>query len=104
MEIVKFILACIGSFIAMAGFFGGLWANYKKKVEAKIAEVQKSADAKIKKQEERIEKLETIVAELQKTVSDGLGQRLSNIEGEMKGMNNILKQIQGWFINNTPRK
>ena len=26
-----------------------------------------------------------------------------NIEGEMKGMNNILKQIQGWFINNTPR-
>ena len=101
MEIVKFILACIGSFIATTGFFGGLWANHKKKVEAKIAGVQNSADAKIKKQEERIEKLEDVVAELQKTVSDGLGQRLSNIEGEMKGMNNILKQIQGWFINNT---
>ena len=104
MEIVKFILACIGSFIATTGFFGGLWANQKKKVEAKIAGVQNSADSKIKKQEERIEKLEDVVAELQKTVSDGLGQRLSNIEGEMKGMNNILKQIQGWFINNTPRK
>ena len=73
-------------------------------MEAKIAGVQNSAHAKIKKQEERIEKLEDVVAELQKTVSDGLGQRLSNIEGEMKGMNNILKQIQGWFINNTPRK
>ena len=101
MEIVKFILACIGSFIATAGFFGGLWANHKKKIETKIAGVQSAADAKIEKQEERIKKLENVVADLQKTVSEGLGQRLSNIEGEMKGMNNILKQIQGWFINNT---
>ena len=43
------------------------------------------------------------VGGLQKEVNTNLGQRLSNIEGEMKGMNNILKQIQGWFINNTPR-
>ena len=47
--------------------------------------------------------LEKTVGVLQKEVNTNLGQRLSNIEGEMKGMNNILKQIQGWFINNTPR-
>lgn len=46
---------------------------------------------------------EKTVGGLQKEVNTNLGQRLSNIEGEMKGMNNILKQIQGWFINNTPR-
>ena len=46
---------------------------------------------------------EKTVGGLQKEVNTNLGQRLSNIAGEMKGMNNILKQIQGWFINNTPR-
>ena len=103
MEIVKFIFACIGSAITTAGFFGGLWANHNKRVDAKIAAIQSGAESKINKQEDRIIKLEDTVSDLQRTVSEGLGQRLSNIEGEMRGMNNILKQIQGWFINNTPR-
>ena len=125
MEIAKFVLSCIGSFIAVSGFFMGIWKAYSKKTDDKIKSIQERADQKIKEAEEsarheiyevregsiaKTEKLERRIAALEKSVSDlqrdvnsNLGQRLSNIEGEMKGMNNILKQIQGWFINNTPR-
>ena len=125
MEIAKFIFACIGSFITVAEFFGGLWARYQKRQEDKVAsahasareqikaiearareeikEVREGAIIKTEKLEKRIDALEKTVGGLQKEVNTNLGQRLSNIEGEMKGMNNILKQIQGWFINNTPR-
>lgn len=125
METAKFVLTCVGSFIAVSGFFMGIWKAYSKKTEEKIKSIQQQADEKIKeaqssarteidevregsiakseKLERRIVALEKIVSDLQRDVSLNLGQRLSNIEGEMKGMNNILKQIQGWFINNTPR-
>lgn len=125
MEIAKFVLSCIGSFIAVSGFFMGIWKAYSKKTDDKISSMRAEADKKIKEAENaarheinevregaiaKTEKLERRIAALEKNVSDlqrdvnlNLGQRLSNIEGEMKGMNNILKQIQGWFINNTPR-
>lgn len=125
MEIAKFVLSCVGSFIAVSGFFMGIWKNYSKKTDDKIKSIQQQADEKIKeteahaqleinevregsiakseKLERRIAALEKNVTDLQRDVNLNLGQRLSNIEGEMKGMNNILKQIQGWFINNTPR-
>lgn len=125
MEIAKFVLTCVGSFIAVSGFFMGIWKSYAKKTDDKIKAIQQQADEKIKetkaiaqaeidevragsnakaeKLERRIGALEKNVTDLQRDVNLNLGQRLSNIEGEMKGMNNILKQIQGWFINNTPR-
>ncbi|MBR4320854.1 hypothetical protein [Treponema sp.] len=125
MEIAKFVLSCVGSFIAVSGFFMGIWKNYSKKTDDKIKSIQQQADKKIReteahaqleinevregsiakseKLERRIAALEKNVTDLQRDVNLNLGQRLSNIEGEMKGMNNILKQIQGWFINNTPR-
>ena len=122
MEIAKFVLSCIGSFIAVSGFFMGIWKAYSKKTDDKIKAIQAQADEKTKEAEahaqeeidkvregsiaksEKLEKrIEKNVSDLQRDVNLNLGQRLSNIEGEMKGMNNILKQIQGWFINNTPR-
>ena len=125
MEIAKFVLTCIGSFIAVSGFFMGIWKAYAKKTDDKIKSIQEQADEKVQQVKDsamqeigevregsiaKTEKLERKIAALEKSVSDlqhdvnsNLGQRLSNIEGEMKGMNNILKQIQGWFINNTPR-
>ena len=136
MEIAKFVLSCVGSFIAVTTFFMGFWKAYTKKMDDKIKTVQANADEKIQsvedesrlkietvekaaaeeiekvrtgsiakteKLEKRIESLEKSVIKLQEDLNANVGQRLSNIEGEMKGMSNILKQIQGWFINNTPR-
>lgn len=125
MEIAKFVLSCVGSFIAVSGFFTGIWKTYSKKTDDKIQLIQAESSRKIKeteaaarieikevregsiakaeKLERRIAALEKNVSALQRDVNLNLGQRLSNIEGEMKGINNVLKQIQGWFINNTPR-
>ena len=125
MEIAKFIFACIGSFVTAAGFFGGLWAKHQKRLEDKISaaeagarerikaiearareeikEVREGSIAKTEKLEKRIDALEKTVGGLQKEVNASLGQRLSSIEGQIKGMNNILNQIQDWFIKNTPR-
>ena len=125
MEIAKFIFACIGSFVTAAGFFGGLWARYQKKQEDKISSAQANAREQIKaiearareeikevregatiktdKLEKRIDALEKTVGGLQKEVNASLGQRLSSIEGQIKGMSNILNQIQDWFIKNTSR-
>lgn len=123
MEVAKFVLTCIGSFISAAGFFLGFWKAYKKKVDDTISQTKQEADVKIRKAEEeakaeigmvrqgsiakteRLEKrigdLEHNVIDLQRDVSANLGQRLANIEGTMKGMNNILSQIQSFFITHT---
>ena len=122
-EIIKFALTCLGSFITAFGFFAGFWRSYKKKVEDKIRQVQAEAEkeiadaeghakdevakvregsiAKTEKLEKRISELERSVTDLQRDVSANLGQRLASIEGTMKGMSNILSQIQGYFITHT---
>ena len=106
MEIAKFVLTCVGSFIAVSGFFMGIWKSYAKKTDDKIKAIQQQADEKIKeakdeaqgeinevregsiakseKMEKRIAALEKTVSDLQRDVNLNLGQRLSNIEGEMK--------------------
>jgi hypothetical protein len=33
---------------------------------------------------------------------DGVLTRIGNIEGELRGMRELLKSIQSWFIGNTP--
>lgn len=123
MEIAKFVLSCVGSFIAVSSFFAAIWRSYAKKTEEKIKSIQQQADEKIAeaetksrskidevregsiaksdKLERRIAALERNVTDLQRDVNANLGQRLANIEGVMKGMSNVLNQIQGYFITHT---
>lgn len=125
MEIAKFVFTCICSFVTVFGFFLGFWLRYKAKVSEEIAQekeetaekiagVRKFAEQQIKEiresmksnhdvVEKKIEKLEMTIAQLQFTITTDFGQRLSSIEGEMKGFGNILRQIQNWFIDNTPK-
>ena len=103
MEIAKFVLSCVGSFIAVSGFFMGIWKSYSRKLDDKIEKVKGETTIATDKLEKRIDSLEKSVSGLQKEVNSNLGERLSNIEGTMKKMANILTQIQNWFISNTPR-
>lgn len=125
MEIAKFALSCVLGAITISGFFAGIWSRHIKKMNDALLSARKDADAKVanakavaeqqiadarndlgvelSKQDRRIEKLEESVEKLQTSITAGLERRLSNIEGEMKGMNNVLKSIQNWFIANTPR-
>lgn len=125
MEIAKFVISCVLAAITVGGVFAGILKGYKKKMDDRITATKDEAAAAVEaaekaaeKQtaaakseaaasaaalEKRIDKLENSVTTLQSTITNDFGQRLGNIEGEMKGMNNILKSIQGWFIDNTPR-
>lgn len=107
METAKFIFTCISIGLAVFGTIAGLWRAYNKKITARIISAEKDAQGKIenvkKDCEKRIEFLEGEVRDLQKIVGEGLQRRLSSMEGEMKGMANILKSIQDWFIRNTPK-
>lgn len=96
MEIAKFVLTCVGSFISVSAFFMGIWKSYSKKLDDKIEKIKAETSTTTDKLEKRVDLLE-------KTVTPNLGERLSNIEGTMKKMDNILTQIQNWFISNTPR-
>ena len=51
MEIAKFVLSCVGTFITTFLFFAGFWKAYKKRVEDKIKQVQEEANKKIEKQQ-----------------------------------------------------
>lgn len=102
MEIIKFIFTCISVVLAIFGMIAGLWSAYNKKVVSRITSVEREAREKIESvkigSEKRIEYLENDVRDLQKVMHDSFQQRLSNIEGEMKGITTILEKIQGWFI------
>lgn len=129
MELAKFIITCVLAALTVAGTIAGCWKAYSKKMNEKIQETEDAAQkaiAEVKKEagekvvaaekkardddaknqsilENRIEKLEVDMRKLQETINDDIRDRLGNIEGEMKGMGNILKSIQNWFIQNTPK-
>lgn len=129
MEIAKFVITCILAALTIAGTITGCWKAYSKKMNEKIKETEDTSNAAIevvkkeaaekvkaaaaqakedektnrKALESRIEKLEDDVSDLQKTINSDIRDRLGNIEGEMKGQSNILKSIQNWFIQNTPK-
>lgn len=77
-------------------------ADAEKKIQAAKAAAEKGDEMLRRDFGDRITKLESDVSELQKTINGDIRDRLGNIEGEMKGMNNILKSIQNWFIDHTP--
>jgi hypothetical protein len=114
MEIAKFVLTAIGTFISVLALSFTVFSYWKKKQEEKDAEFKKglvesvnlekttrekeiAAERAERKQE--IEKLENRITYLQDTVIKENGERMSAIEGELKQIRPILASIQNWFIN-----
>lgn len=118
MEIAKFVLTAVGTFISVLALSFTVFSYWKKEQEKKnesfkkelkdsveverqerVRDIETEADARVKeleKLEKRVSYLETnLIAEIQK--------RMSTIEGELKAMRPILQSIQDWFIKNTPK-
>ena len=106
MEIAKFVLIAVGTFISVTGLFWSIWTYWKKKQEGNDKQFQKSVKESIDmEQTARLrehEKLEKRVDYLEGQVINEMQRRMSNIEGELKGFKPILQSIQNWFITNTP--
>jgi hypothetical protein len=106
MEIAKFVLTAIGTFLSVFALSFTVFQYWKKKQDEKFnvlkntlkGEVQGERDAR----KESLERLGRRIENLENNVMQDLQRRMSTIEGELKGMRNILEKIQGWFVDNTP--
>ena len=107
MEIAKFVLYSVGSFVSVFTLSFSIFQYWKKQQEDKYnafkTETKESLQRESEARQRDINKLEKRIENLENTVVQSVQQRMSSIEGELKGIKPILQSIQNWFINNTQR-
>jgi hypothetical protein len=96
-EVAKFILTAVGTFLSVFGLSFTVFQYWKKKQDENFDTLKTETKDSIKRMGSRIEVLE-------QNALRNLENRLSLIEGELKGLKPILQSIQNWFINNTGTK
>jgi hypothetical protein len=105
-EIAKFVLTAVGTFLSVFGLSFTVFQYWRKKQDEKFnvlkdslkGEVQGERDAR----KESMERLGRRIENLENNITQDIQRRMSTIEGELKGMRNVLDKIQEWFIENTP--
>lgn len=113
MEIAKFVLQALAVFIALAGLGYTILSAWKKAQERKLqktlqdmqlqmdtaaATIKKDVDEERQHRVENVNRLHARIDDMQTDLISDLQGRMSRMEGELKGVSNILSQIQGWFI------
>ena len=106
MEIAKFVLLAVGTFLSVFGLSFTVFQYWRKKQDEKFDLLKKSVDDKVTDEKnlrgEDVARLEKRIEFLEHSVVHNFENRLSVIEGELKGIKPILQAIQNWFIHNTP--
>jgi len=104
MEIAKFILTAVGTFLSVFALSFTVFQYWKKKQDEKFDgfknSVKETIRAETYERNESITRLDKRIEFLEHSVLHGLEKRLSTIEGELRGIKPILQSIQNWFINN----
>jgi len=105
-EIAKFVLLAVGTFLSVFGLSFTVFQYWRKKQDEKFDLLKKSVDDKVTDEKnlrgEDVARLEKRIEFLEHSVVHNFENRLSVIEGELKGIKPILQAIQNWFIHNTP--
>ncbi|MDR0322328.1 MAG: hypothetical protein LBI28_12575 [Treponema sp.] len=108
MEIAKFVLTVIGTFLSVLGFSFAVFQYWKKKQDEKFDLLKKSIETMVQNENQArssaLDRLDKRIEFLERSVLQGFENRLSVIEGELRGIKPILQAIQNWFINNTGSK
>jgi hypothetical protein len=106
MEIAKFILAAVGTFLSVFALSFTIFQYWRKKQDEKFDVLKDSLKSEVQgEREARKESLDRLgkrIENLENNITQDIQRRMSTIEGELKGMRNILEKIQGWFVDNTP--
>jgi hypothetical protein len=106
MEIAKFILTAVGTFLSVFALSFTVFQSWRKKQDEKFKTLKESLKGEVQGErdarKESLERLGKRIENLENTVMQDIQRRMSTIEGELKGMRNILEKIQGWFVDNTP--
>jgi hypothetical protein len=106
-EIAKFILTAVGTFVSVISLSFAVFQYWRKKQDEKFDLFKRAIDDMI--QEEKRGRKESDaehdkrLRDLENTMAQRFESRLSIMEGELKGIKSILQSIQNWFIDNTPR-
>jgi hypothetical protein len=107
-EIAKFVLTVIGTFLSVLGFSFAVFQYWKKKQDEKFDLLKKSIETMVQNENQArssaLDRLDKRIEFLERSVLQGFENRLSVIEGELRGIKPILQAIQNWFINNTGSK
>ncbi len=107
MEIAKFVFSAVGTFLSVFGLSFTIFRYWRKKQEEKFDvlknEMREIFRAEAEARQKEIARLEKRIDTLDTTLVQSMQQRLSGIEGELKGMKPILQSIQSWFVQNTPK-
>ena len=107
MEIAKFVFSSIGTFISVFGLSFSIFQYWKKKQEENFKALKNDTEAGIRREadarQKEIMRIEKRLDNLEGSLVQSMQQRMSSIEGELKGIKPVLQSIQNWFINNTPK-
>jgi archaellum component FlaC len=107
-EIAKFILTAVGTFISVISLSFAVFQYWRKKQDEKFRLFKEAIDNAIREEEEGRKESdaqhENRLRDLENTMAQRFENRLSVMEGELKGIKSILQSIQNWFINNTGGK
>ena len=108
MEIAKFILTAVGTFLSVFSLSFAVFQYWKKKQDEKFDLLKESMEKMVQDETQTrsnaLERLDKRIEFLERSVLQGFENRLSVIEGELRGIKPILLAIQGWFINNKGNK
>lgn len=93
--------------MSVFGLSFSIWQYWRKKQEERFSGLKADTKEGLQRESEArqkdINKLEKRIENLENTLVQSVQQRMSSIEGELKGIKPILQSIQNWFINNTPK-
>ena len=107
MEIAKFVFTAVGTFLSVFTLSFSIFQYWKKKQEDKYnafkTDTRESLQRESEARQKDINKMEKRIENLENTLVQSVQQRMSSIEGELKGIKPILQSSQQWFINNPPR-
>jgi hypothetical protein len=107
-EIAKFVLTAVGTFVSVISLSFAVFQYWRKKQDEKFDLFKKTIDGMIRAEEQNRKESDTQhesrLRDLESTMAQRFENRLSIMEGELKGIKSILQSIQNWFINNTGGK
>ncbi|MDR1176618.1 MAG: hypothetical protein LBK83_14235 [Treponema sp.] len=96
----------MGTFLSVFALSFTVFQYWRKKQDEKFNVLKESLKGEVEGErdarKESLERLGKRIENLENNVMQDLQRRMSTIEGELKGMRNILEKIQGWFVDNTP--
>jgi len=95
----------VGTFLSVFSLSFGIFQYWRKKQDEKFELFRSSINEMVQSEEKSRKEVdarhEKQLGNLESMMSLRFENRLSTIEGELKGMRGTLEKIQQWFINNS---